>query len=196
MNVRSFAFAGVAFLTWTAIASAQPPKSRSPPAEEQDIDAAIASWAPSRDEFITPSARRAIFAKVARFQAQTPVSPQREKTECHVDPKTGLTACAYWGAETVAESSRDVVLFSLQTFPAVVLKIRPVPPTDYLVKINSDDCEFSVQKNAYRVPAGNTVVVVTRPGAKICRWEGNLQSGGRQTVECDFIALGRQAPRP
>jgi hypothetical protein len=186
MMIRLLALVGLAFLTLTAIGSAQSPKSKIPPSDEQDIDTAISGWAAGHEEFVTPSARRVLFIRVAMAQARTSKTPDREKTQCQVDPKTGIMACAYWGSETVAASARDFVLFYLQTFPTIILNIKPVPPTDYVVKINSDDCDFSLRKNMYRVPPGNAVVIVTRPGAKACRWEGSLQSGSHQTVDCDF----------
>src|SRR4029077_10185647 len=147
MMIRLFVLTGIALLTLTSVGAAQSaPTSSAVPHQAQDIDEAISNWAAGHDEIITPSARRAVFLAVARAQAQTQTSVT-EGHKCRLNPQTGVQECAYWGAENVVASARDIVLFSMQKFPTIILNIRPIPPKDYIVKINSDNCDFSGRQN-------------------------------------------------
>jgi hypothetical protein len=70
-----------------------------------------------------------------------------------------------------------------QKYATVHLSVSPIPPRDYKVIINGEDCP-ATEKSIYRVPPGVTTVNVTRVGKVPCAWAGAVLSGTEQTVEC------------
>jgi hypothetical protein len=73
----------------------------------------------------------------------------------------------------------------LEKFATVRLDVMPVPPRDYKVIINGEDCP-ATERSLYRVPAGDTAVNVTRIGKPACAWSGQIPSGSEHVVVCQF----------
>jgi hypothetical protein len=71
----------------------------------------------------------------------------------------------------------------LETFATVQLDVKPVPPRDYKVVINGDDCP-TTDKAVYRVLPGVTTVNVTRAKKPPCTWNGDIPAGKEQLVSC------------
>jgi hypothetical protein len=65
----------------------------------------------------------------------------------------------------------------LENFATVKLDVKPVPPRDYKVVINGEDCE-ATERALYRVPAGDTAVLVNRTGKPNCSWSGQNSRWG------------------
>jgi len=82
-----------------------------------------------------------------------------------------------------AEKKAYYAAFSfLQKFPTVRLTVRPVPPIDYTVTINGQDCPPDV--GLYKVHVGIVEVRVVRTGKPPCAWKGTLSEGQTQAVAC------------
>jgi hypothetical protein len=82
-------------------------------------------------------------------------------------------------------STRNVALF-IKKFATVRLEVNPVPPRDYNVTINDEDCGAGTEKGVYHVLPGSVGVNVTRRGKPPCAWKGNIAEGKEQLVSCNL----------
>jgi hypothetical protein len=73
----------------------------------------------------------------------------------------------------------------LQTFAIIRLEVKPVPPRDYRVNINGEDCP-ATERALYRVLPGSTNVSVLRKGKPTCNWVGDIQPGEELLVACSL----------
>jgi hypothetical protein len=73
----------------------------------------------------------------------------------------------------------------LQKYATVRLEVKPVPPRDYKVEINGEDCPATVQ-GLYVVPPGTTAVKASRIGKTDCVWSGVIPGGDEHVVQCQL----------
>jgi hypothetical protein len=71
----------------------------------------------------------------------------------------------------------------IKKFATVRLNVKPVPPRDYKVHINDEDCAVS-EKDMYIVPSGTTSVSVSRVKKPPCNWSGDIPAGEEHLVSC------------
>lgn len=81
-------------------------------------------------------------------------------------------------------STKTTALF-VEKFATVRLDVKPVPPRDYRVTINEEDCP-PTEKGLYRVLPGSVGVNVTRTGKTPCAWNGKIDEGEEQLVSCNL----------
>ena len=107
--------------------------------------------------------------------------------EACVQSATNPTTCENRTVPTdhLQASFTGFSFFLLQSYPTVHVVVDPVPPRDYKVSINGDDCP-PTEKGVYKVPSGNVQVSVTRPNKTPCSWTGNLSDGREQLIQCSL----------
>jgi hypothetical protein len=71
----------------------------------------------------------------------------------------------------------------LQKFSTIKITVDPVPPRDYGVVINGDNCP-ATEKGEYKVMPGASIVKVTRATKPSCEWRGSIAEGATQFVAC------------
>ena len=71
----------------------------------------------------------------------------------------------------------------IERYATVRLDVTPIPPRDYKVVINGEDCP-ATERAVYRVVPGAVAVEVTRIGKPACNWSGSIASGREQLVNC------------
>src|SRR5262249_1648267 len=71
----------------------------------------------------------------------------------------------------------------LQKFSTIKINVEPVPPRDYAVVINGENCP-ATEKGEYKVMPGESTVKVTRPPKPSCDWSGSIAEGATQLVAC------------
>jgi hypothetical protein len=80
-------------------------------------------------------------------------------------------------------TSKDRLNVYLQKFSTIKLNVEPVPPRDYSIVINGDNCR-ATEKGEYKVLPGVSTVQVTRPPKPSCEWSGSIAEGATQLVAC------------
>jgi hypothetical protein len=70
-------------------------------------------------------------------------------------------------------------------FPTIHLIVQPIPPRDYSISINGEDCP-ATERSLYKVPVGPTTVRVERSGKAPCLWSGTMMDNRTQDVSCNF----------
>src|SRR5262245_34351879 len=126
---------------------------------------------------------------------------ERERLRAEIRSANVLTAVdPGWKVATTTTTSQEAsvitgsisealsyaqVGFYIRTYPRVQLDIQPVPPRDYKVLINGEQCPATMESQ-YAIRSGKVSVVVTRDPKPPCRWEGMLTSGAVQVVTCRF----------
>ena len=73
----------------------------------------------------------------------------------------------------------------LEKFATIRLSVQPVPPRDYKVVINGEDCP-ATEKGEYRVLPGSATINVTRVSKPACTWKGEIPAGKEHLVSCQF----------
>ena len=140
----------------TSSASAQSPA---------DLKRFTDSWAKQNKVFVTASARRQLsekFVSIANY------------------PKGGAAP-----ARRAARAKTEVRLAAfalLEKFPTIHLTVQPVPPIDYTVAINGQDCP--PDRGAYKVPVGNFEIQVVRSGKPPCLQKGILSEAETRAIAC------------
>jgi hypothetical protein len=83
--------------------------------------------------------------------------------------------------------SFDFKIFSvLISYPQIHVLVQPVPPRDYLVRVNGRTYA-STEEGLYGVRADELVMVrVERMGKPPCDWSGTVPSGQIMSVKCDL----------
>jgi hypothetical protein len=148
-------------LMTAALASPASAQSRS------DLTRLTDSWAKENKVFVTASARKQLSEKLMVMGAY-PTGPAKKA----------------YKAEKKAEKAYYAAFGFLRKFPAVRVTVRPVPPIDYTVAINGQDCPPDV--GVYKVHVGAVEVRVVRTGKPPCTWKGTLSEGQTQAVACNL----------
>ena len=126
----------------------------------------------------------------AEYGAQTATAG----TSAGTASNDGTTAAA--GSSTDTTSATGDVLAALETatgfnafsmflesWATIKVSVVPVPPRDYAVSINGEDCTVT-ERSEYKVEPGEVFVKVSRAGKAECTWSGNLGSSARQIIDC------------
>ncbi len=82
---------------------------------------------------------------------------------------------SYWFSPTITSL--------LQKYPIISLVVRPVPPMDYIVRINGEAYP-ATSKSQYAVSPGHVALKIERSGQKPCEWNEDVDKN--ETVTCDF----------
>jgi hypothetical protein len=73
----------------------------------------------------------------------------------------------------------------IERFASVRLMVNPVPPRDYKIVINGEECE-PTERDLYRVLPGHVAVRVSRTGKPECNWTGSIAGGKEQVIACSL----------
>jgi hypothetical protein len=138
----------------TSSASAQSPA---------DLKRFTDSWAKQNKVFVTASARRQLSEKFPSIAKYPTGEPARRDARAKTDVRLAAFAL-------------------LEKFPTIHLTVQPVPPIDYTVAINGQDCP--PDRGAYKVPVGNFEIQVVRSGKPPCLQKGILSEGETRAVAC------------
>jgi hypothetical protein len=80
---------------------------------------------------------------------------------------------------------KNSISISLESFPTIHISVDPIPPRDFKVSINGEDCP-ATEAGLYKVPVGSAQVSVVRSGKTPCTWSGSMARGQTQLVSCHF----------
>ena len=141
----------------TSSASAQSPA---------DLKRFTDSWAKQNKVFVTASARRQL----------------SEKFLSVANPKGRIGKYPQGRAARVKTEVRLAAFAILEKLPTIHLTVQPVPPIDYTVAINGQDCP--PDRGAYKVPVGGFEIQVVRSGKPPCLQKGILSEGETRAVAC------------
>jgi hypothetical protein len=71
----------------------------------------------------------------------------------------------------------------LERYSTIKLIVRPAPPRDYNVLVNDERCP-ATEEGIYKVMPGISKVNVSRAQKPRCDWQGTIEAGAIQMVEC------------
>jgi len=151
------------------------------------VHGVVASQAPNSNVKVTPPVRESS-GRVSRQIA--PQTPESVEIQAATKKATEVLGQATDEAKAEAAQGRPTLNLTilngwLERFPTIHLSVQPVPPRDYNVTINGEDCP-STERGLYKVPFGHVEVRVERTGKPLCQWNGQLTDGRTQEVACNF----------
>jgi hypothetical protein len=73
----------------------------------------------------------------------------------------------------------------IEKYATVRLSVIPVPPRDYAVTINGEDCP-ATERSIYRVMPGSVTVEVIRKNKPACQWSGTIDRGKERVIDCSL----------
>jgi hypothetical protein len=83
--------------------------------------------------------------------------------------------------------SGELVALQLRTLPRITITVEPVPPRDYLIKINNQSARARERKSeVFAVEPGAVTVRVSRKDKPDCTWQGQMALGDEQSVHCQM----------
>ena len=132
-----------------------------------DLTRLTDNWGKQNKVFVTASARKQLSEKLMVMGAYPTGKAYKAEKKAYKAEKAYYAAFGF-----------------LRKFPAVRVTVRPVPPIDYTVAINGQDCPPDI--GVYKVHVGVVEVRVVRPGKPPCTWKGTLPEGQTQAVACNL----------
>jgi hypothetical protein len=150
-------------------------------AASQTLDSALDAYVSNSGIYVTAAARR--FAK--SFPASGQHTTEWLATRDTAKQATTEMTLGHNQNPKEWETMAGWLSGFLWKLPTIVLHVQPIPPKNYQVRINGENCPLTDQAK-YLVPPGATVVEVTFPGKKACKWSGSLSESDQQNVDCEF----------
>jgi hypothetical protein len=151
------------------------------------VHGVVGSQAPNSGVKVTPPVRETNGRVSRQIAPQTPESAQ---IQAATKKATEVLGQATEEAREEVAKGRPTLNLTildgwLERFPTIHLIVQPVPPRDYNVTINGEDCP-TTERGLYKVPFGRVEVRVERTGKPSCLWNGQLVDGRTQEVACNF----------
>ncbi|RWC92303.1 MAG: hypothetical protein EOS72_01935 [Mesorhizobium sp.] len=170
------------------------------------LDVALTTWSAETGIVVTTASRKTLLLLIAQQLPESGmeagISPDKAKQLYDMMLDTGYITVTpggetgFWtngdlrlpveGAElkwAEAAFSPAAVSRIVSHRPRVKIIVKPVPPLNYVVRINGEVAP-STEQSEYVVDEGETIVLVTRKGKADCEWQGPLAVGDVQQVSC------------
>ncbi|MCJ2079888.1 hypothetical protein [Methylobacterium sp. J-090] len=84
---------------------------------------------------------------------------------------------------TPSDTVRASVGGFLDALANIQIKVRPLPPRDYIVTINGRSYPAS-ERSIYAIPPGIVQISVSRKGKHPCQWAGAVGTEGDKVLDC------------
>ncbi len=98
-----------------------------------------------------------------------------------IDAEPGQTKGRYLSSFLSVDTTTSL----LERFSTIKLVVKPVPPRDYKVIVNGEECP-ATEAGVYKVLPGESMVNAVRTGRPKCEWHGPIAPGATQEVDCSF----------
>jgi len=83
--------------------------------------------------------------------------------------------------------SGEVVAMQLRKLPRITVTVSPVPPRDYVIRINNQrNRARDRDAEVFAVEPGLVAVQVSRKDKPDCTWKGNMALGDEHQLHCDL----------
>jgi hypothetical protein len=142
---------------------------------EQRLNKATDEWTNITGEFVPGVARQKEFKRVSELIVHTNFAHS-------FDGGTGPDAARRL-TDKLTDPQRQGLW--LQKLPTIRIVVQPMPPKDFLLTINGEQCP-ATEKAIYRVPEGAVTVRVWREGSASCEKTYDTVAGQVYDVQCAF----------